>query len=127
MKELQFKIGDTVVAKGDYYQSANGTLLGGKIIKKKGVIKKVAPKGSHPYKIDTIDGWFNENSINEYRMPEVEVGDKVQLIKNQDYLRKQMPYAIGVIYDLKSIDDDLAIVEYKNLTFKVNVYNLKKA
>lgn len=127
MKELQFKIGDSVIAKGNYYQSANGTLLGGKVVKKKGLIKRVAPKGSHPYEIDTLVGWFNEDSISEYKIPEVEVGDKVQLIKNQNYLRKPMPYSIGVIYDLKSIDDDLAIIEFKDIEFKVNVYNLKKA
>ena len=126
MKEFQFKIGDSVVAKGDYYQSANGTLLGGRVVKKVGFIKKVAKKGSHPYKIDTLDGWFNENSIFEYKRPEVEVGDKVKLIKNENYFHKPMKYAAGITYDLKSIDDDLAIIEFNNFSFKVNVFNLKK-
>lgn len=127
MKELQFKVGDSVIAKGDIYQSANGTLLHGNVVKKRGFIKKIAPKGAHPYAIDTIDGWFNEKSIFEYKLPEVEIGDKVKLIKNENYLHKPIRFSAGVIYELKSIDDDIAIIEFNNLTFKVNVYNLKKA
>jgi len=127
MKELQFKVGDSVIAKGNIYQSANGTLLHGTIVKKRGFIKKVAPKAAHPYAIDTIDGWFNENSVSEYRLPEVKVGDKVKLNKCENYLHKPIRLAAGVVYDLKSIDDDIAIIEFNNITFKVNVYNLKKA
>lgn len=127
MKILKFKIGDSVIAKGNFYQSANGTLLGGKITKKVGSIKKVAEKGSHPYKIDTIDGWFNENSIFEYKVPEVSVGDKVLLIKNENYARKPIKFSTGIVYDLISIDDDLAIIDFNGITIRVNVYNLKKA
>ena len=123
---LKFKIGDNVIAKGKYYQSANGTLLGGEVEKLKGTIRKAASKGAHPYMLDTLFGWFDEKSLSEYKIPEVQVGDEVKLIRNENYSHKPIKLSLGNIYIVKEINDDKATIEKNNFVFVVNAYNLKK-
>lgn len=126
MLALKFKPGDAVWVSGRCYQSANGTLFHGDIEKQKGEIKKVAPKGSHPYAIKGIDGWFNAESVKKYVMPTVKIGDKAVLIKRETYDLIPIKLPINTVYEIIDIDESKAYISYKQYLFTVNIYSLKK-
>ena len=127
MKTLKFKIGDEVMVTGNIYQSANGTLLYGRAEKEISKIRKAVIKAAHPYAIDGIDGWFDQDSVRLYIKPTVEVGDIVRLIRMETYNHTPIKLSPYLVYEIKEIDKDVATIYTKiGKTFKANVYNLKK-
>ena len=129
MFKPKYEIGDKVIANGTAFQSANGTLFAGQVDKEVGKITKIAIRGAHPYKIEGIDGWFNERNIAKYEQPSVEVGDRVKLIKNQNYKKMPIKFSPNLIYILIDINKDVATIQAENneiLKIKANVYNLEK-
>ena len=64
MAELKFKVNDKVVVNGPIYQSANGTLTNGEVQNKLFTIRKAVENAAHPYMMNGIFGWFNENEVN---------------------------------------------------------------
>ncbi len=129
MLKPKYKIGDVVIATGLVYQSANGTLFAGEVDKEIGEIKKIASLGAHPYKIEGIDGWLNERNLKKYIVPEVHIGDRVRLIRNETYGKTIIRHSPNLIYILEDIDIDAATIRAENDNNKkllVNVYNLKK-
>ena len=128
VKELKFEVGDSVMAEGRSFQSANGTLYAGKVDKVIATIKKTAPKAAHPYALEGVNGWFNENSLKKYAKPEVEVGDKVRLIRLKTYRGFDVRLPQSTVYILEEIDQDKALIRNgKTITFQVNVFDLQKA
>ena len=129
MVKFKFKPGDTVGITGKIYQSANGTLTGKTLSNFKGTIKKIAEKAAHPYAIEEMWGWFDEKELKPYiAPPEIFVGDKVQLIKNINYIHKEIKASPKVTYIVKEIDGDKVNIQSAKgtLSFVVNIYNLKK-
>ena len=126
MAELKYNIGDRVVVSGRIFQSANGTLSTKKLDKKIGFIVKTASTAKHPYAINGITGWFNEEDIKTYIAPPVKVGDMAKPIKNVTYLNKPFKSWYSS-YEVLNINGDKATIgKNGNPIAVVNVYNLKK-
>lgn len=124
MAELQFQVGDKVFVSGKIYQSANGTLTFGDSPKITSTIKKVAPKGAHPYAVEDIYGWFDINSVKPAL--DLEVGDTVSIIKPVSYYGQKLALRYKE-YEITALVDDKVTVSYHNLqTVVVNAYNLEK-
>ncbi len=127
MKEFKFKPGDEVLITGKIYQSANGTLYGKTLNKFKATIKKIAEKGAHPYAIEGMWGWFDEKELSPYvAPPEISVGDKVKLIKNETYNHKKIVLSPYIDYQVNNIEDNKVYVSFRDTNFIVDIYNLKK-
>lgn len=128
MKEFKFKPGDTVWVSGPVYQSANGTLIGKTLDKQKACIKKVAEKAAHPYAIEGMWGWFNEKSLKPYiAPPELEIGTKVTLIKNETYNHTQIKLSPHITYEVIAVDEDKVKICFNGtIKYTVSIYNLKK-
>lgn len=128
MADFKFKPGDEVMITGKIYQSANGTLTGKTLKRYKGTVKKIAEKAAHPYAIEEMWGWFNENELKPYvAPPKFEIGDKVKLIKNITYSgNKFVPKRD--IYELLKVEDDKAYIGINGVQSSiVSIFNLKKA
>lgn len=124
MAELEFKIGDDVLVSGTVYQSANGTLAFGEVPKTVSKIKRVAPKGAHPFAVEDVYGWFNAESVKP--VLDLKVGDKVHLIRPRSYHDKILHLKYKD-YTITKLEDDKATVTHNDLqTVIVNAYNLEK-
>lgn len=124
MAELEFKVGDAVFVSGTIYQSANGTLTFGEAPKTVSKIKRTAPKGAHPYAIEDIYGWFDIKSVK--KALDLQVGDKVQVIKSLSYHNKRLDLKYKD-YVITNLDGDKATITHNNVqTVIVNAYNLEK-
>ena len=129
MTNFKFKPGDIVEINGKIYQSANGTLVGKTLDGFRGTIKKIAEKAAHPYAIEEMWGWFNENELKAYiAPPEVAIGDKVQLIKNKTYTNVDIKIRPNMVYIITNIDGKKVNISSPkgSIKFTVNIYNLKK-
>lgn len=126
MADLKFQIGDQVIVTGTMYQSANGQLPARTLTRAMAVVTRIAENASHPYAVNNVLGWFDEQSLTKYVEPPVHIGDKVSLIKNVTYSGKRltMPYKV---YEVTNIEDDKATLAHNGIRATVvNVWNLKK-
>ena len=126
MADLQFKLGDRVIVTGTMYQSANGQLSVRTLTKASAVITRIAENAAHPYAINNILGWFDEQSLTKYVEPPVHIGDKVKLIRNIAYNGTRLSRTHNQ-YEVTGIDGDKATLAYNGITATTaNVWNLKK-
>lgn len=126
MAELKFQIGDKVFINGTYYQSANGTLVGGTANKKILEIDRIAANAAHPYHVKGISGWFMEDALKKYEVPPFNVGDEVKVINPITYGNKPFKTWYNT-YDVLAMDfDRITIGKKGTIAAVVNAKNLQK-
>lgn len=126
MAELKFKLGDQVIVTGIMYQSANGQLPARTLTNASAIVTKIAENAIHPYMINNILGWFDENSLTKYVEPPVHIGDKVKLLKNVTYNGKKFKSWYNE-YEVVGLENDKATIAHNgSIIAAVNAYNLKK-
>ena len=126
MAELKFKLGDQVIVTGIMYQSANGQLPARTLTNASAIITKIAENAIHPYRINNVLGWFDEESLTKYVEPPVHIGDKVKLLKNVTYGGKKFKSWYNE-YEVAGIDGDKATIAHNgSVIATVNAFNLKK-